>query len=208
MFIHNYAFYMKKFFLLVFLFFPLSLFADNQFSDLDTACYNSMNGSTSQEKLILKHINGRITKSEWYVKYNDYLYIVANTFTDNYRFLGSYLVKYDCTDSITTRIAWPLKKNRINELGFIQYNEQSNIIAVYHAGRGWKWDAVWIYDLETEKLRFINYNKVKIPRGKKIAISVDYSTYNGTSVELNLLYYTGNYNYENYGSPDRFTYKF
>ncbi len=199
---------MKYIFLSLFFFLPFVTFASNNFSDLNAVCRNSGEWNIWHETLILPHIDKKITKAEGYVKYNDYLYMDANTFTDNYRFLGSYFLRYDCSNKKTEFLSWLLKKNLISELGFVGYNEESNIIIVYHAWRWWRWDWVWIYDLEKETLRSIDYRKVKITNWKKVRINPDYSTYDGVSIVLEVLYYTGNYNYENFGNPDRITFKF
>ena len=199
---------MKYLVLCISFFLPFIISASNNFSDLDTICSNSAEWSVGHETIILPHIDKKITKAEGYVKYDGHLYMDANTFTDNYRFLGAYFLRYDCLSQKTERLSWLLKKNLINELGFIGYNENTNLIIVYHAWGWWRWDGVWIYDIEKQRLRTIDYRKVRLPNWKKVRISPDYLTYNGESITLELRYYTGNYNYENFGNPDRITYKF
>ena len=101
---------MIKLLLALLILFPISSFASN-FSDLDTICDSKTDGAytSNNDELILKHINEKITKTSGYVKYDDYLYMVANTFTDNYRFLGSYLLEYDCKEGSTKRLSNLLK---------------------------------------------------------------------------------------------------
>jgi hypothetical protein len=113
---------MKKFLFLIIILFPSISFAggDYGFSHLDEKCL-AANYATHNEGLILKHINGRITKTENFVRYDRYIYMVANTFTDDYKFLGSYLMQYDC-GTMSKKILSPLlKKGLKGELGKIEY---------------------------------------------------------------------------------------
>ncbi len=79
------------------------------------------------------------------MKLDDYLYMVANTFTDNYRFLGAYLLRYDCKEKQTVRLSTLLRSNNPDELGFLTFDPNSynmEVTLVGTANRG----TVWIYD--------------------------------------------------------------
>ena len=201
---------MKRFILIGFLFFVPSISFGANFSDLDKKCLESADGqqySQNTDKLVLKHINGKITKSEWYVKYDDYLYIFANTFSDNYRFLGAYLLRYDCKEKTTATLSPLLKKNFPWELWFMSFDDTTGALMLQTIG-SWNYRAVWIYDLNSLELKTINSRKLKIPKGKKLSWQAKLDTYDGSSIRLELLYYTGNYQYENYNSPEIFIYRF
>ena len=187
------------------------------FSDLDMKCSNSIDGEeylNAENTLILKHINGKITKSHWFVKYNDYLYMYANTFTDNYRYLGGYLLRYDCRDKITKIISPLIKKNFPGESGFISFDNSVGTILIQSLGSE-NYRAAWIYDLTTEKLKPINSAKFKAPRNQKVSWQVKLGSYDGYSIDIELLYYKKiaswngySYKYENYGNPDIIQYNF
>lgn len=104
---------MKKILLIISILFLPNIISANSFSDLESICTWTEDGShmTSGDKLILKHINKRITKTEGFVKIDDYMYMVANTFTDNYRFLGSYFLRYDCRERKIKYLSHLLKGN-------------------------------------------------------------------------------------------------
>lgn len=198
---------MKRYLLAIALFLPFNIFASN-FSDLNNLCISKTEGqySSNADKLILKHINGRITKTEGFVKYDDYIYMVANIFTDNYRFLGSYLLEYDCKEGSTKRLSSLLKRSWVG-MGFIQYSDKANSIWIRQTGnsdRRW----VWVYDLENNELKWINSKPITIPNWYKASWVEDLDTYNGKSIELTVRYYTGNYKYINFSDPEIVTYSF
>ena len=198
---------MIKLLLALLILFPISSFASN-FSDLDTICDSKTDGAytSNNDELILKHINEKITKTSGYVKYDDYLYMVANTFTDNYRFLGSYLLEYDCKEGSTKRLSNLLKISWVG-MGFIQYSDKSNSIWIRQTGnsnRRW----VWIYDLENNKLQSIKSRPITIPKEYKASWVEDLDTYDWKSIELTVRYYTWNYNYINFSNPEIVRYYF
>ncbi|MBX9809439.1 hypothetical protein K2X92_03570 [Candidatus Gracilibacteria bacterium] len=206
---------MKKFlFVMLFLLMPTITMAGS-FSDLNSKCMWETEGvhSTNNDKLILKHINQRITKTEGYVKVDDYLFMVANTFTDNYRFLGSYFLKYDCREKKTTRISSLLKGNNPSELGFLTFDPDSNNMKVALIGNNA--NTVWVYDYSEGKLKKVDYRKVSKPKNKLTTLNVNLASYDGYSIDIEQLYYTkvssGNgysYQYENYGNPTIVKYNF
>ncbi len=212
---------MKKIllFILLFLLAPaVTMAATATFSDIDSKCIWSTYGlhnTTMDDKLILKHINGRITKTEWYLKYDEYIYMVANTFTDNYRFLGSYFMRYDCKEKTTEKLSGLLRWNIVWELWLISYDEWTNNIAINHIGSN-NARAYWVYDQESWILRKVDFRKLKKPSGQYISVQPLLETYNGSSIELRVLYYTlsknpnggVNYNYTNYNNPAIIRYDF
>jgi hypothetical protein len=64
--------------------------------DLDEICSLVQDGSKTDkiggQPPVLPHINNRITTVENFVRHEDMLYMNANTFTDKYSYLGSYLM--------------------------------------------------------------------------------------------------------------------
>lgn len=109
---------MSKYLLVFILAFFVSLpsYTSGFFSDLNVICENAtwVNGSYNKkqsDKLILPHIDGRITNTEGYIVYNGNLYMVANTHSDNFQqFLGAYLLRYNCGDRKMERLSGLLKK--------------------------------------------------------------------------------------------------
>jgi hypothetical protein len=51
-------------------------------------------------------------------------------------------------------------------------------------------NSVWIYDYSEAKLKKIDYKKVSKPKNKITALNVNLESYNGYSVDIELLYYT------------------
>ncbi len=191
-------------------------FAASPFSDLDLICTQEEDGihNANHDKLILKHINQRITKTEWYVKIDSYLYMVANTFTDDYRFLGAYFLRYDCLDGQTMRLSSLIRWNDRNELGFLTFDPDSYNMKITFVGFT-KTNTIGIYDFSEQKLKKINYKFLSRLKNKNVSVHADLSSYTGNSINIEFLYYTKvytwngySYKYENYGNPDIIHYNF
>ncbi len=205
------------FWLILLTFIPSFAFASD-FSDIQTLC--SMRDGTywTQPALILPHIDKKITKAVQYTKLqsgwsNDAygaIFLHVDTFADNYEFLGSYLLRYDCftrkTDFLTKKLlnsGW----TSIWWQASLHYITHTNSFALQHF---WQSKTTsWIYDLDTKKLRVINTGKIRAPRGKYIWIQPNFSTYDWKGVSVEILYYTKlrtsngvHYKYENDWNPD------
>lgn len=192
---------------------PAWLFAwSSSFTDLDDLCTWQNEWLHREDEIILKHIDKKITKAKWYVKTDGYLYMDANTFTDNYRFLWSYFLRYDCRDRKIEKLSQLLKGNVKNEFAIIWYDEDTWNIGTSH------WEkAFWVYDYEKNKVRKINYSKIKpLLKGYFIATSPKLATYDWYSIDIEILYYTKiknemggySYSYTNYGNPEIMKYTF
>ena len=211
---------MKKYLFLLLMLLPSITFAgvDYWFSNLDDKCTSSSDGTYASniDKLLLPHINARITKSEWYVKHDNHLYILANTFTDNYAFLWSYLMQYNCGNRSIKYLTSLLKKSSNSwTLWFLSFDKSVAAFKIDHIGFG-NYHNTWIYDL-SGKIKYINSIKIKWTNGKKIAWTARLSSYTGRYIEIEKRYYVESrkfptdsltYIYDNLNNPDLFQYKF
>jgi hypothetical protein len=196
---------------------PSFVFASD-FSDLQTLCSMSDGTYGAQPALILPHIDKKITKAVQYTKLQSgwsnsiygAIFLHANTFTDDYKFLGSYLLRYDCLTRKTDFLTKKLLNSGWTSFWWqasLQYIAHTNSFALQHVW--WSKTTSWIYDLNTRKLRAIDTRKIRAPRGKYIWIQPNFSTYDWKGISVEILYYTKvrtgnvvNYKYENYWNPD------
>lgn len=161
------------------------------FANLDEICSLVQDGSKTDkiggQPPVLPHINNRITTVENFAKYDNTLYMSANTFTDKYRYLGSYLMSYDCSgyNGGLTRISRLMRSGMKSELAFIRDINDYGIVTVH----GWYdangLNAYWIYDFQTKKIFPISYKKTSWY--KKVApayVGVIENTFDGNCLTL------------------------
>lgn len=217
---------MKKIFLLIVLFLIPSFGFASDFSDLQTICSLSDGTYSAQPPIVLPHIDKKITKANNYIRmrwigshnFNGVIFFHANTFTDDYKFIGSYLLEYDCnTNKLKTLTKMLTNKEwqRFPGLAWITNIPKTKSLALTH---GWSsnWGYYWIYDIDTRSLRYIKTNYIKAPKGQYVTISPDFESYDWKWINLKVLYYTKitnsngftNFNYTNYWNPDIKYYSF
>ena len=159
------------FFFLIWIFtFSSQLFASS-FTNLDEICryaadgvnvyptYTSPSGIKTQQDIILPHILKKITTARNVVKYDNTLYMSADTFTDDYNYLGSYLVKYNCSKPgwKLLRMSWLTRwENGSTLRSFIEWvNEYGIIFSHWHASS--PTSLTRIYDFKTRKTFILQY---------------------------------------------------
>lgn len=190
-------FFMKRFLLLIIVsLFPISTFASSDFTDLLTLFETGPYGY-SDTNIILPHFDKKITKASWYVKFWNYLYMVANTWNDSYtKMLWSYLVRYDVSTRKIKKLTPALFWDTPTWAGFAFYysNTVSNPILTVTINSKPN-SPRYIYDLVLNKTIKITPSLLPKKGNKKpLSWNILPTTYDTKSIKVNVLYYGSDFN--------------
>ncbi|MBX9809661.1 hypothetical protein K2X92_04715 [Candidatus Gracilibacteria bacterium] len=188
---------MKKFLLLLIVsFFPIIAHAGSDSTDL-LSLFEKGPFGYSNTNIILPQFDKKITKANGYIKFGNYLYMVANTWNDSYtKMLGSYLVRYDVSTRNIEKLTPKLFGDTPTGAGFVFYYSKTATNPILTVTINSKLNSSrYIYDLVRNKTITINPSRFPKNGNKKpLSWNILPTTYDTKSIKVNVLYSGSDFN--------------